>query len=224
MIYVQSPHPPGTVAVVTGELARYVDFEIGMDALQVPSGSAIVRIKGSSVSRNRNQIVEKYLHGEWVCFIDDDQIVPADTLLRLLSHGKPIVGALYSTKHVPFSPVALRAFDEKTRHYVPYQWREMKGLVPVRAAGTGGMLIRRSVFDLLGPPPWFHAQEFTDDIYFCNKAHDAGIEMYVDADARIGHTTTMNVWPDATHTGVHLEVDWLRIEIPDDGDVPPTAN
>lgn len=203
---------------MTGELARYVDLEISLDGLQAPRGSAIKRVKGPSVARNRNQVVEKWMHGEWVCFIDDDQIVPADTLLKLLSHQKPIVGALYSTKRPPFHPLALKSFNEATRQYVPYTWRELQGLVPVRASGTGTMLIRKDVFSQVSKP-WFHAMEFTDDVFFCNKVHDAGIPMYVDSDARIGHTTTINVWPSDNHDGVHLELDWLRLELQDDGDV-----
>jgi hypothetical protein len=107
VIFVDSQHPPGTIGIVRGELARYTDFEDSLDLLQVPRGTRAVRLKGPSVARNRNAVVEQ-MHGEWVAFFDDDHVVPRDTVMKLLSHNQPIVGALYSAKRPPFYPRAFK--------------------------------------------------------------------------------------------------------------------
>lgn len=62
------------------------------------------------VDRNRDHIVEEFLKckkkPEWLLFIDTDMEHPIDCGIRLTSHGKPIVGALYfargPTNHTPF--------------------------------------------------------------------------------------------------------------------------
>ena len=191
---------------------------MSLDQLQVPRGTALVRLKGPSVARNRNKIIEDHFLGDWACFIDDDQIVPANTLLNLLFNDRPIVGALYSSKRPPFYPMAFQKFDAATQLWVPYTWTALRNGPSVRlvaGAGTGGMLIRRDVFDHI-PKPWFHWGEFSDDLYFCQKATAAGYPIYVDTQTPIGHTTTINIWPGVQRPGARLQLDWLNVEIADD--------
>lgn len=218
MIWVDSPYPAGTVAIVMGELGRFTAFEMSLDQLQVPRGTALVRLQGPSVARNRNEVVAKHLRGEWVCFFDDDQVIPGDTLMKLLSHDLPIVGALYSTKRPPFYPLAFDNFDDAQRKFIPYSWTEMFSgprLRQVAAAGTGGMLIRKTVTDAI-EAPWFHWGEFSDDMFFCLKAGAAGFPIHVDAQAPIGHTTTINIWPGSQQAGALLQLDWLKLQLADD--------
>jgi hypothetical protein len=218
VIFVPSNYPPGTVAIARGELARYTDFEDSLDRVQVPVGTDIVRAKGSSVARNRNNIVSDHFKvGEWLCFIDDDQVIPPDTILKLLSHNKPIVGALYSSKQPPYVSMSFKSRREDGK-YIPWLWKELASLPrlqPCAATGTGCMVIQRSVFAKL-TSPFFHAAEYTDDLYFCQNAIQAGFTPYVDQEAVIGHTTTHNVWPDLSVPGARLEMMWFNVQIPDD--------
>lgn len=227
MIPVDSGHPGGTIAVVTGELMRYTDFVGSMDTLRAPRNTAIARVNGPSVARNRNDIVHHMFHGEWVCFLDDDQVVKPDTLMRLLSHEKDIVGSLYSTKRPPFVPIVFK--DTGQYEFDNYAWRDLPpdgGLFgPVRATGTGGMLIRRKVFETI-PAPWFNAMEFTDDLFFCEKARAHGFDIFVDLDAPIGHTTSCNVWPahQGRLWGVNVNLMELSVSMIDDGAEPAAAD
>jgi len=199
-----------------------------MDALKAPRGSAIARVNGPSVARNRNDVITRLFHGEWVCFIDDDQPVHPDMLLSLLSRDKDIVGALYSTKRPPFVPIVFKA-ETPDDEFTTCEWKDFRGhrglYGPVVACGTGGMLIRRRVFDAI-KAPWFNAMEFTDDLYFCRKARKHGFEIFVDLDAKIGHTSTHTVWPlckDGEY-GVDVVLDTLHVQIIDDESEPAAAD
>ncbi len=220
MIYVDSKYPPGTIAIARGELARYTDFEDSLDRVCVPNGTDIVRAKGASVARNRNTLVSDHFRvGSWLCFIDDDQVIPPDTILKLLSHHKPIVGALYSSKAPPYVSMAMKSHREDGK-YVPWLWRELASLPRLQecaATGTGCMVIQRDVFKKM-TYPWFHAAEYSDDLYFCEGAIKAGFKVYVDQAAVIGHTTTHNVWPDLSVPGVKLQMSWFEVQLPDDGE------
>lgn len=221
MIHVNSPFPPGLVAIAQGDLGRYVAFEQSMDALRVPKGTVKVRKTGPSVARNRNKLVEQYLKPpfEWICFVDDDQVIPPDTIHHLLMHAKPIVGALYSSRRPPFYPVVMAR--REGAHWYPHTWTELsKGqrLRQVVGAGTGCMLIRAEVFTRV-PKPWFHATEWTDDLHFCDAATRAGVPIFIDTHAVIGHVSTHNVYPDLRGpggAGVTIAIDDLLINLSDD--------
>jgi GT2 family glycosyltransferase len=199
-----------------------------MDALKAPRGTAIARVNGPSVARNRNDVIARGLTvGEWVCYIDDDQPVHEDFLLSLLSRDKDIIGALYSTKRPPFVPIVFKT-ETPDDEFTNCQWSDFRGKTgvygPVVACGTGGMLIRRRVFDAI-KPPWFNAMEFTDDLYFCRKARKHGFQIFVDLDAKIGHTSTHTVWPVTQNGeyGVNVAIDTLHVVILDDGAEEPAA-
>src|SRR6185295_3395538 len=53
--------------------------------------------ESSGIARNREHLVgEAQAWGaEWILWLDSDQTFPADTLLRLVSLGQPLVGANY---------------------------------------------------------------------------------------------------------------------------------
>jgi hypothetical protein len=82
----------------------------------------------------------------------------------------------------------------------------------VAAAGTGGMLVRRKVFEAL-PRPWFEVGQLRtdslgEDLWFCKKAGERGFEVWVDWETQMGHLTPAAVWPVHTgegwRTGYHL--------------------
>ena len=177
MRFVESPHPPGTIGIVRGELARYTDFEDSMEALEVPRGTVVIRLKGASVARNRNAVAEQ-MRGKWLAFFDDDHMVPCDTVLKLLSHRQPIVGASYSAKRPPFYPTCFKTMDADGVRLNPWTWTDLARqprLVPCLATGTGGMLIRHEVFAKI-PAPWFHWGEYSDDIFFRSEEHTSELQ------------------------------------------------
>lgn len=158
-----------------------VDFEIGADR-----------------GRSRNTLVERSLErgSEWMLFLDDDHTFPPGLLLQLLSHDQPVVASLYLQRTDPFLPIAYTSKDENG-DYWPLDLNdcERHGLVPVAGAGTGGMLIRSEVFHQLDPPWFVHTTQQSEDLFFCDRVVAAGIPLFVDLDAPLGHIGANNFFP-----------------------------
>lgn len=119
------------------------------------------------VAHSRNSIADLFLKtdSEYLLTIDDDMVVPfgnalwfnahtgwnlpdkfaaQNTIDRLLSHGKTLVGALYWGRYVKANPV----FAEGPRQadYIRAS-TPLDQIKPTRWVGTGCMLIHRTVFE-----------------------------------------------------------------------------
>lgn len=92
----------------------------------------------SLITRARNQLVSEFMASDCshLMFIDSDLRFDGNAVMKLLSHDKPIVTAAYPLKIEPI-----------TYFIEPVKKNEgAKGdLIEVKNAGTGFMLIRRSV-------------------------------------------------------------------------------
>lgn len=123
--------------------------------------------------------------------IDCDQIFPPDGITRLLSMDKDIVGANYNERRFPLTST-LKMADESGNLIVS----EVTQTEPFKCVGLGlgFLLIKMSVFDKL-KKPYFDIlfrgednQDFvTEDIYFCEKALKAGLEIWCHPGIKIGH-------------------------------------
>lgn len=188
------------VGVISDSFARTVLFTISMTSLRAPVNTSINYSIGSGRAVGRNNLVRSCLESgcEWLWFIDDDHAFNGDILKRLLSHEKDITASLYLQRVQPFAPIAYGSFDEKTGKYIPIDLTKYKtdDLVPIRAAGTGGMLVRSEVFRAL-KDPWFEVTEGlgSEDLPFCEKAREAGFELYCDLGAKLAHIDPVCIWP-----------------------------
>lgn len=202
----------GTIGVPCNDSARYHFFTASLENLQRPVNTATDFALGSDRIRGRNTLVRRSLErgSEWILFLDDDHSFGPHLLMRLLSHREPIIASLYMRRQFPFSPVAfnldyLDVYEPILLHDYPVD----EGLVQVRAAGTGGMLIRSEVFralvdqGLCEDGVWFRDGEASEDLTFCDKAREAGFPIFVDLQARLGHCTTSIIWPS------HYEGRWV---------------
>lgn len=198
----------GVVCVPANDAARYHFFTFSLTGLIAPVNTQIEGALGSDRIRGRNRLVKSALGrgAEWVLFLDDDHAFGPHLLTRLLSHDEPIVASLYLQRQFPFSPVAYTERDDDGT-YTPlllHDYPPETGLVPIRAAGTGGMLIRAEVFNALVKEGvcedgvWFKDGEASEDLTFCEKAGEIGFPIYVDLQARLGHCTTSIIWPSVT--------------------------
>lgn len=148
--------------------------------------------RGSVIPSNRNTLVKKALEdgATHVMFIDTDMVFPADTLDRMLAHGKPIVMANCCVRSLnPAKATAQR------NGRVVWTDRGTKGLEEVDRCGFGVALVDIEVFKAL-KKPWFefpYLPERDDyggeDVYFCDKAREAGYQIFIDHDLswQIGH-------------------------------------
>lgn len=154
---------------------------------------------GSDRGKSRNSLVSASLErgSEWILFLDDDHSFPPNLLDVLLSRNVPVVASLYLQRTDPFLPIAFIKKSEDGEYW-PLDLLECPehGLVTVHGAGTGGMLIKSEVFKEF-PEPWFvHTTQQSEDLYFCDRLAEAGIQLYVDLDARLGHVAPVSVYPD----------------------------
>lgn len=143
----------------------------------------IVSTRGYNTSENRNYIAAQALkkNCDYLFFVDDDMILPSDTLDELLSCGKDIVGGVYLTKYEEQKPV------------VEYLNNNRNGLFEVKAIGTGCMLIKIDVFRKL-PQPWFKYEWYSNgmvkrshDWIFCEDARNAGFQVWANSNLDIKH-------------------------------------
>lgn len=150
----------------------------------------------------RNNLVDKALEigATHLIMMDVDQVYHPQTIMRLLSHRLPVVGALVHRRYVPFDSLMLKAtiIDEKRNGYVSIdEWKEGE-LVECDATGGGCLMFNMDVFRKI-PRPWFKASLNPDgsvlgeDIFFCQELKAAGYRIFVDTSVPAGHLTNLIV-------------------------------
>lgn len=159
----------------------------------------VVATEGFTTAENRNYCVYQALKNgsDFLLFVDDDMTFDADTIDRLLAHGKEIVGVASNSRVLPKSPT-VGLMDENGEYMHPDRTSPHKMKIPESLfkaffVGTGVMLIDMKVFEKL-PKPWF---KFTmddngqvtkgEDGYFCEQARAHGIDIWCDPTLSIGH-------------------------------------
>ena len=139
--------------------------------------------------------------------LDCDHIHPHDILTRLAAHDPAlgVVGALYFRRGEPYDPLFFRRDDEGILRN-PAEW-EPGCLYECDAVGTGGVLIRRWVFEELTEAgcgyPWFQyayppkgSFSMTEDIFFAEQCEKAGIYHYCDTSIITPHLGIQVIGPD----------------------------
>lgn len=174
-------------------------------------------LKVSPVERARNEVV-KFLMAErknkktgepvmpftHLFFIDSDTIPPADALERLLAHDKDIVSGLTPILHYDREKMAWGTLDncftheevdEKDGKTRTHSVERNTGMHKIWRAGTSCLLIKKEVFEKLAKP--YFKFEFdedllrpvrSEDLYFCDKAHEAGFEIWCDSSVICNHS------------------------------------
>lgn len=183
----------GTIGVIHRGMV-HADFAQSLACLHAPGSVKIHAVEGSHIAWQRNQVCRE-MEGDWVFFLDTDQVCAPETLMRLLAHRAPVMSALIAERHSPFRPVAFHGTRRLTWQEVP-----QAGVIDVDTVGTGCLLLQRRVTAQI-PQPWFevgqiHSERAGEDTYFSQKLRAAGIPMRIDCGVRVGHLTTATIWPD----------------------------
>jgi len=119
----------------------------------------------SLITRARNELARVFLEGDcdYLMFIDADIGFGGDDILHLMAADKDVVCGLYPKKEVNWEQVKKAARDGKDDlqdHGGSFVFNmigaadaatDESGVVEVRHAGTGFMLIKRGVFTALAP-------------------------------------------------------------------------
>jgi hypothetical protein len=192
----------GLVGIPCAEQGRYSAFWASVTGLTLPEGWSIFQGQGHSVASNRNGIIrEAFKRGvEWVCFLDDDLLVPTDFLQTLLSTDREAVVGLSYFRQSPFQPLWFHTFG--TSGDLAVKREDVPGpgtLYPLAWATAGGVLVSTRVLKLMDDP-WFTlgqhgADQWNDDLDFFLKLAATGTQLYGCSSARCGHMSSMDVWP-----------------------------
>jgi len=152
-------------------------------------GAEIIRASSGPIHAMRNTITLRALelNCTHLIFLDADMVYPSDTITKLLSHDKDIVGALTFKRWPNFEPLCFEGEPYKMILKDPIP----EDLFKVTATGTGCLMIKTHVFENLGYP-WFEFDERNgkpvgEDINFCYKAGAEGFDIYIDPTIRTEH-------------------------------------
>ncbi len=190
------------IGLSTGEFIRKANFLPWFLGIDKPAGSLMTTVHGQSPAQARNIIIQQALDNNCthVLFLDDDMEFPPDTLMKLLGHNVDGVMGLYLMRTYPHFPVAFdRAFPNGFNKFM-YLSPEVTGLVPITNGGLGCVLIKTEVFKKM-QKPWVTLGEidkegWCDDVSFFNRYREAGFKLYLDTNLRVGHMTTITLYPD----------------------------
>ena len=167
-----------------------------------PEDTRCVLASGSLVYDSRNELLRmaKEADADRILFVDSDMQFEPDLLTRLgedIDNGCEIVAPLCFKRKPPFTPVIysqmyLKEEDGKKiptaqiiHDYPPAD------LFPVEAVGFGCVLMTmdavKKVTDKFGQWPFMPAAGFGEDMSFCMRAREAGVQIWCDSRVRVGH-------------------------------------
>lgn len=180
-----------------------LSFFTSFTLMEKPSYQFITADNGP-IDTLRNDLVSKALSigvtHLLMCDVDQVYIDPK-TIIKLLAHRLPIVGARVHRRYPPFDPIILRITDSG---YQPIDDYEPGALVECDATGTGCIMYDMEVFKKL-PEPWFRFQKdpetgmaIGEDVGLCQDLKAIGYKIFVDTSVEIGHLSTMIIGK-ATH-------------------------
>lgn len=134
--------------------------------------------------RSRNELVQIAIAGgsDYMMFIDSDLDFPADGIIKLLGHKKDVIGGHYNRRGLPRASTVF-GFDKQP--YFP------QALEKVWAVPTGFMLIKLSAIRWMPYPFDYirdeHGYFIGEDINFCKRLNENGVEVWCDPSIKIGH-------------------------------------
>lgn len=208
-------YTPGLMALASGEMARYAHCRSSIEGMIRPATTRRYSATCLSVAENFNAAADVLLSMpdlQWLLLMNDDHMFDETTLVKLLDRmideKLDAVTALYVERNFPFGPVLYEAsttdVGKYTRRFLRASDHET---ITVDACGDGCMLVQRRVIEALhkahegviwelgyGSERAMKAQS-NHDIAFCSKLRAAGFTITADLAVRLGHTTSMTIYP-----------------------------
>lgn len=166
--------------------------------------ASVHNVRTSILPQSRSILAEYALENgaDWALWLDSDMIFPADTLHRLLAHGKNLVATNCPMRSVPRGKDQVRGtavtLDGDTRLSF-----DGHGLVEAGWTGLAVCLMRVHLLESIDRP-WFSFDSPTrgpdrqvgEGTYFFEKLRAAGHTLFIDRDLsrEIGHLTQTPVY------------------------------
>ncbi len=163
------------------------------------SSSMDYYVLGKPIAEARNEIVDYALRmdANYIYWLDDDVIPPADAFLKLWKHQKDIINGVYWSKSNPPMPLLFRGHLD-----MPYLNWHVGDLIEIDAAGNGLTLVKTEVYRKISETvggPWYSTEygsfpgvkqtpyNNTEDLYFYWKAKQAGYKIWADTSVQAMH-------------------------------------
>ena len=161
-------------------------------------------VSGYDCAAARNNIVDEVLRRgfDYCLMVDSDVVLPQDALTNLMEWREPLVLGYYAHQGSFAPPLGAgktclckpSSYHEQFTGEEMASFREVgKYKVEVRGGGMGCALISREAVTRTSFP-WFKFVVYEDrhgvlseDLYFCKKLRDAGVQPYADARVACGH-------------------------------------
>ncbi|MFT8450773.1 MAG: glycosyl transferase family 2 [Zymomonas mobilis] len=168
----------------------HVDFMISTSIMMQHTSDVefiLINNKSPNISISRNACVAmaQEAKADYLFFLDSDMDIPPDTITKLLSHNKDIIGANYP-KRTEKLGLASHENVKSPEDLVDH------GLSPAFFLPTGCLLIKMAVFENIPKPYFFFGLReydeipekfiFGEDFVFSIKALQAGYELWFDMD------------------------------------------
>lgn len=174
---------------------------------------ALIRIEaGGLLSRGRNELVDRFMTtstAEWLLMIDSDEQLSIETFDKLIDAvhdvDRPIMAGLYfgawPGEYYPAAcPLIFRAVPDSSK-FLPITDYPTDTVIEIDSAGTGCLLIHRSVFEKFQADAsphqgrswcWFqdmpvNGDWFSEDHFFCARAKSLGYPIYAHTGATLPH-------------------------------------
>jgi hypothetical protein len=152
--------------------------EMGIDAYLFYDSSTILL-------NQRERLIEKAkeINADYVLWLDSDMMFPSTTALRLIHHGKDIVGCNYRKRSKPLTTVAFTDLTDWSS-WLPLE--PQNELVKVEGVGMGCLLMKTDVFYGLEKPYFeFTFKEdtqdwFGEDFNLQKKLRNNNCEIFID--------------------------------------------
>jgi len=182
-----------------------------------------VRVKGSGLlSKQRNRVVKQFLDGtksDWLLLIDSDEQLSLEAFDKLLetAHDKerPVVAGLvfagFGVEGAPYPKPVPAIFQDAPEGFLPLYKYDKDSVFEIDAAGTGCLLIHRSVLEKMRETAdknqgidwcWFwdgpvDGNWIGEDLLFCRRIRALGFPIYVNTGAILPHQKSY--WLDERH-------------------------
>jgi hypothetical protein len=182
-----------------------------------------VRVKGSGLlSKQRNRVVKQFLDGtksDWLLLIDSDEQLSLEAFDKLLetAHDKerPVVAGLvfagFGIEGAPYPKPVPAIFQDAPEGFLPLYKYDKDSVFEIDAAGTGCLLIHRSVLEKMRKTAdanqgtdwcWFwdgpvDGNWIGEDLLFCRRIRALGFPIYVNTGAILPHQKSY--WLDERH-------------------------
>lgn len=178
--------------------AQFLRSVVGLK--QVGASACAITV-GTLVHDARNQLAKQAVDGNFdrVLWLDSDMTFDGDLMEKLsadMDEGREFVTGLYFKRKPPYTPVIYSdigmylengLMTPKATGIIDYPKDD---IFPIKACGFGACMVTVDLIKRVGAKygaPFGIVPGFGEDMSFCMRVDDLGVEMFCDSRIKLGH-------------------------------------